>query len=187
MLNLCQPEIVRAAVVAEHRLLAVGIVIGADASGHAHVSIGERAQLIGHHRHATQRVIRHRLCHPVNGPGLHPPEGIVGVGEGVVRQGAIHAGKSARAEGAGIRPSLAELRRESPDLPSIPIHVLTAGGVGGPNAASVRRVHEAWQAAVARTPGARYTNIPTSGHQLPMEAPEPANAPAARAGTHGPG
>jgi pimeloyl-ACP methyl ester carboxylesterase len=81
--------------------------------------------------------------------------------------------RTARAEGAGIRASLAELREVCPDLPRLPIHVLTAGGVNGPNVKSVRRVHEAWRAAVARASSAKYTNIPTSGHQLPIEAPEP--------------
>jgi pimeloyl-ACP methyl ester carboxylesterase len=79
--------------------------------------------------------------------------------------------RTARADGSGIRPSLAELRRVSPDLPSVPIHVLTAGGVEGPNVKSVRRVHEAWRAAAARAWSATYTNIPASGHQLPIEAP----------------
>jgi pimeloyl-ACP methyl ester carboxylesterase len=81
--------------------------------------------------------------------------------------------RTARAEGAGIRPSLAELRRITPDLPNTPIQVLTAGGVEGPNVKSVRRVHEAWRAAVDRAPSAKYTNIPTSGHQLPIEEPKP--------------
>jgi pimeloyl-ACP methyl ester carboxylesterase len=80
--------------------------------------------------------------------------------------------RTAKSEGAGIRPSLAALRRDCPDLPPIPIHVLTAGGVSGPNAKSVRRVHEAWKATVARAANARYTNVPTSGHQMPVDAPE---------------
>jgi len=80
--------------------------------------------------------------------------------------------RTARAEGAGIRPSLAELRRHGPDLPPVPVQVLTAGGVSGPNARSVRRVHEAWRGTVARAPKAQYTNIPASSHQLPMDAPE---------------
>jgi pimeloyl-ACP methyl ester carboxylesterase len=79
--------------------------------------------------------------------------------------------RTARAEGAGIRPSLADLRRNSPDLPAIPVHVLTAGGVSGPNVKGVRRVHEAWQAAVARASSAKYTNIPTASHYLPMDTP----------------
>ena len=75
--------------------------------------------------------------------------------------------RTARAEGGGIRESLAGVRRDCPDLPSIPLHVLTAGGKGGPNLKAIRRVHEAWKAAVAKVPAARYTNIPASGHQLP--------------------
>jgi pimeloyl-ACP methyl ester carboxylesterase len=79
--------------------------------------------------------------------------------------------RTARAEGAGIRVSLAWTRRHCPELPPIPVHVLTAGGFTGANVKSVRRVHEAWRATVARRESARYTNAPTSGHQLPMEAP----------------
>ena len=51
------------------------------------------------------------------------------------------------------------------------MHVLTAGGVAGPNLKQIHRVHEAWRAAVARVPGARYTNVPSSGHQMPVEVP----------------
>jgi pimeloyl-ACP methyl ester carboxylesterase len=80
--------------------------------------------------------------------------------------------RTARAEAAGIRPSLAALRRDSPDLPHLPTHVLTAGGVSGPNVKSVRRVHDAWRAAAARVPSATYTNIPGSGHLMPMDAPD---------------
>jgi pimeloyl-ACP methyl ester carboxylesterase len=78
--------------------------------------------------------------------------------------------RTVRAEGAGIRPSLAALRRDCPTLPAVPVHVLTAGGISGPNVKSVRRVHEAWRTAVAQAPRARYTNIPTSGHFMPIEA-----------------
>jgi pimeloyl-ACP methyl ester carboxylesterase len=80
--------------------------------------------------------------------------------------------RTARSEGAGIRPSLAELRRDCPDLPPVPIHVLTAGGVSGPNIKSVRRVHDAWKATAARAANARYTNVPTSGHYMPIGAPD---------------
>ena len=80
--------------------------------------------------------------------------------------------RTTKSEGGGIRASLGALRRDCPDLPPIPVHVLTAGGVAGPNARSVRRVHEAWKAAVARAANARYTNVPTSGHQMPIEVPE---------------
>jgi pimeloyl-ACP methyl ester carboxylesterase len=78
--------------------------------------------------------------------------------------------RTARSEGAGIRPSLAALHRDCPDLPPIPIHVLTAGGVSGPNVKSVRRVHEAWKAAVARAANAKYTNVPASGHYMTIDA-----------------
>jgi pimeloyl-ACP methyl ester carboxylesterase len=80
--------------------------------------------------------------------------------------------RTARAEAAGIRPSLAALRQDSPELPPVPTHVLTAGGVSGPNVKSVRRVHEAWRAAVARSSRATYANIPTSGHLMPIDAPD---------------
>ena len=80
--------------------------------------------------------------------------------------------RTARAEGAGIRPSLAALRRDSPDLPAVPTHVLTAGGVTGPNVKSVQRVHEAWRAAVARASRATYTNVPEGSHLMPIDAPD---------------
>jgi pimeloyl-ACP methyl ester carboxylesterase len=79
--------------------------------------------------------------------------------------------RTARSEGAGIRPSLAALAQHCPDLPSIPVHVLTAGGVAGPNVKQIQRVHEAWKGMVSRAPNARYTNVPSSGHQMPVEVP----------------
>jgi pimeloyl-ACP methyl ester carboxylesterase len=79
--------------------------------------------------------------------------------------------RTARSEGAGIRPSLAAVARDCAGLPSIPVHVLTAGGVTGPNVKQIRRVHEAWKGMVARAPHARYTNVPSSGHQMPVEVP----------------
>jgi pimeloyl-ACP methyl ester carboxylesterase len=79
--------------------------------------------------------------------------------------------RTARAEGAGIRPSLAALAQTCPDLPSIPVHVLTAGGVSGANVKQIQRVHEAWKAMVARAPTAQYTNVASSGHQMPVEVP----------------
>jgi len=80
--------------------------------------------------------------------------------------------RTAKAEGAGIRPSLAAVARDCPDLPAIPVHVLTAGGVSGPNLKQVQRVHQAWKAMVERAPRARYTNVPSSGHQMPAEVPD---------------
>lgn len=79
--------------------------------------------------------------------------------------------RTGRSEGAGIRPSLAAVARDCPDLPAIPVHVLTAGGVTGPNVKQIQRVHAAWQAMVERSPYARYTNVPSSGHQMPAEVP----------------
>jgi len=32
-------------------------------------------------------------------------------------------------------------------------------------------VHDAWKAMVERAPHARYTNVPSSGHQMPAEVP----------------
>jgi len=74
--------------------------------------------------------------------------------------------RTVRAEAGGIQSSLAELRRTCPDLPDVPVQVLTAG-----SAKSLQRVHEAWKATVSRAANARYTNVPTSGHYLPIEAP----------------
>jgi pimeloyl-ACP methyl ester carboxylesterase len=80
--------------------------------------------------------------------------------------------RTARSEGAGIRDSLARVSHDCPDLPPLPVHVLTAGGVSGPNVKAIRRVHAAWQASVARAANAHYTNVPGSGHQMPIEVPE---------------
>lgn len=80
--------------------------------------------------------------------------------------------RTARAEGAGIRPSLGALARDCPDLPDIPVHVLTAGGVSGPNLKQVQRVHAVWKAMVDQAPRARYVNVPASGHQMPLEVPD---------------
>src|SRR5262249_30335887 len=52
--------------------------------------------------------------------------------------------RTARAEARGIRPSLAQVCRECPDLPPIPCRVLTAGGPGSVNAKGLARVHVAW-------------------------------------------
>jgi pimeloyl-ACP methyl ester carboxylesterase len=80
--------------------------------------------------------------------------------------------RTARAEGSGIRSSLAVLARDCPELPAVRVHVLTAGGVSGPNIKQIRRVHEAWKQMVARAPHAQYTNIPSSGHQMPVDVPD---------------
>jgi len=80
--------------------------------------------------------------------------------------------RTARAEGAGIRASLDYVRRECPDLPPIPVHVLTAGGAAGAGAKLARHVHAAWRDVVGRASSATYTHVPTSGHALPIEAPD---------------
>lgn len=76
--------------------------------------------------------------------------------------------RTARAEGAAIPEALDRLRRDCPDLPSIPVHVLTAGGV---KSKSARRVHDGWQATVARAAAAQHTRVP-SGHHMPIERPD---------------
>jgi pimeloyl-ACP methyl ester carboxylesterase len=40
------------------------------------------------------------------------------------------------------------------------------------NVKQIQRVHEAWKAMVGRAARAQYTNIPSSGHQMPVEVPE---------------
>jgi pimeloyl-ACP methyl ester carboxylesterase len=77
--------------------------------------------------------------------------------------------RMARAEAAAIAGALAQLARDCPDLPPVASHVLTAGGV---QSKSARRVHEAWKATSARAATARYTNVQTSGHYMPFDAPE---------------
>ena len=80
--------------------------------------------------------------------------------------------RTARSEGAGIRPSLAALARDCPELPSIPVQVLTAGGATGPNVKQIQRLHDAWKGMVSRGRRAQYTNIQSSGHQMPVEVPD---------------
>jgi len=80
--------------------------------------------------------------------------------------------RTAKSEGAGIRPSLAALASTCPDLPAIPVHVLTAGGVTGPNLKQIHKVHAAWKVMVERAPKARYSNAPASGHQMPVDVPD---------------
>ncbi len=77
--------------------------------------------------------------------------------------------RTARAESAAIPEALGRLRRECPDLPPIPVHVVTAGGV---KSKSAQRVHEAWKTTVARSATARYTSVATSGHHLTIEYPD---------------
>ncbi len=116
---------------------------------------------------AGRRWLRRQLC-PPGSPAVYQALMEQRLGDPALWRIGIRTAKS---EGAGIRPSLAALRRDCPDLPSVPIHVLTAGGVSGPNVKSVRRVHDAWQAMVARAAHARYSNAPASGHLMPIEAP----------------
>lgn len=77
--------------------------------------------------------------------------------------------RTARAESAAIPEAIDRLRRDCPDLPAVPTHVLTAGGV---KSKSARRVHEGWRTTVARAAAARYTNVPTSSHYMPIECPD---------------
>jgi pimeloyl-ACP methyl ester carboxylesterase len=80
--------------------------------------------------------------------------------------------RTARGEGAGIGVSLAALRRDCGELPPVPVRVLTARVPAGAGAKSTRRVHDAWEAMVARAPNARLTNVPASGHHMPLDAPD---------------
>src|SRR5690349_5983833 len=80
--------------------------------------------------------------------------------------------RAARAEAAGMRASFAALRKDGVTLPDVPVRVLTAGGLHGRNTKSVRRVHEAWRAAVASASQATYTNVQDSGHLMPLDVPE---------------
>jgi pimeloyl-ACP methyl ester carboxylesterase len=80
--------------------------------------------------------------------------------------------RTAWGEGAGIRVSLAALRRDCPDLPPVPVNVLTGRDPKGAAAKSARRVHEAWEAMAARAAHARLTKVPTSGHHMPLDAPD---------------
>jgi pimeloyl-ACP methyl ester carboxylesterase len=75
--------------------------------------------------------------------------------------------RTARAEGAAISAALAQLRRDCPELPPIPVHVLT----GGVDTKSARLARDAWKTMAARA-SARYTHIPTSGHDVPFDAPQ---------------
>jgi len=77
--------------------------------------------------------------------------------------------RTARSESAAIPEALDRLRRECPDLPPIPVRVMTAGGV---KSKSAQRVHEGWKATVARAAAARYTSVPRSSHYMPMDCPD---------------
>jgi pimeloyl-ACP methyl ester carboxylesterase len=79
--------------------------------------------------------------------------------------------RTSRAEGGGLRASLAHLKRDCSDLPAVPVHVLTASASGA-NAKGIARVHEAWKAMVERAPHARYTNVPASSHYMTVDAPD---------------
>ena len=79
--------------------------------------------------------------------------------------------RTARSEGAGIRVSLAALRRDCPNLPRVFVNVPTGGDPHGAAAKSAWRVHEAWEAMAAHTENARLTKVPTSGHHMPLDAP----------------
>jgi pimeloyl-ACP methyl ester carboxylesterase len=76
--------------------------------------------------------------------------------------------RTSRAEGNAIRPALAKLKSACPDLPRVPVRVLTAGGESSRMARTNR---EAWQATAERA-GAAYTNVATSGHLMPIDSPD---------------
>jgi pimeloyl-ACP methyl ester carboxylesterase len=77
--------------------------------------------------------------------------------------------RTARAESAAIAEALDRLRHDCPDLPAIPVHVLTAGGM---KSKSAQLVHEGWKSAVARAAAARLTSLPTSSHYMPTDCPD---------------
>lgn len=79
--------------------------------------------------------------------------------------------RTARAESSGLRSSLAEIRRDCPTLPGIPIAVLV-GEATGAAVKSAARVHVAWQELVARSANATYTSVPAVGHHIPLLAPD---------------
>jgi pimeloyl-ACP methyl ester carboxylesterase len=78
--------------------------------------------------------------------------------------------RTARAESSGLRSSLAEVQRDCPVLPDVPVSVLT-GQATGAAAKSAARVHAAWQELVSRSPNATYTSVPAVGHHIPLLAP----------------
>jgi len=77
--------------------------------------------------------------------------------------------RTARAESAALPAAIERLRRDCPNLPPLPAHVLTAGGV---SSAPARRVRAAWKAATDRAASARYTEIPAATHHLPIDQPD---------------
>ena len=77
----------------------------------------------------------------------------------------------ARAEGAGIGRRLPRSRATVRTCRRFR-STLTAGGVTGPNVKQIQKVHQAWKAMVERAPNAQYSNVPSSGHQMPVEVPD---------------
>jgi len=85
-------------------------------------------------------------------------------------------GRTGRAEYAGIGPSLLELGRLAPDLPSVPSRVLLAGGragwmakAGAKQAATVRAV---WEQAVAGRSDITLRSVAGSGHYICLDEPQ---------------
>jgi pimeloyl-ACP methyl ester carboxylesterase len=74
--------------------------------------------------------------------------------------------RTAQAESAAIPEALDRLRRECPDLPPVPVQVLTAGGV---RSKSAQRVRDGWKSTAARAATATYETVPNSGHYMPIE------------------
>src|SRR6476660_4753472 len=75
---------------------------------------------------------------------------------------------TAQAESAAIVPALAQLRRDCPELPSIPVRVLTSGE----RAKLAQRAREGWKTTAVRSPHAQYTNPPSSSHHMPIDYPD---------------
>ena len=85
-------------------------------------------------------------------------------------------GRTGRAEYAGIGPSLRELGRLAPELPSVPSHVLLAAGrpglasrLGARQTATIRRV---WEQAVAGRDEIRLESVADSGHYISLDQPQ---------------
>jgi pimeloyl-ACP methyl ester carboxylesterase len=85
-------------------------------------------------------------------------------------------GRTARAEFAGIAPSLRELARTAPDLPRVPTSVLLAPGrpgwqakFGAKQVAAVRAV---WEQAAAGHSGATVQSVPDAGHYISLDQPK---------------
>ncbi|HEX4346619.1 MAG TPA: alpha/beta hydrolase [Vicinamibacterales bacterium] len=76
--------------------------------------------------------------------------------------------RTARAETPAIALALARLRRDCPELPPVPVEVLTAGKM---TSRSALRVYEGWKETVSRAARAEYRSVPAAGHYMAIDAP----------------